>query len=266
MKDRFPESALYLGRVLHLRHRPVRHRLDYRVFFLLLDLGGIDSLARGLRLLAYNWFGVLGFHDADHGARDGSTTREWVEAQLRAAGLFDPEGRTYIACFPRMWGYVFNPLSIYYCYDREARLIAVLHEVRNTFGEMHGYLLPVDGSVARSGTIRQTVTKDFHVSPFIPMEARYEFRLSHPGERIVVGIEDHFEGGLGLSAVLAGRRRQLTDGALALAVAAHPLMTLKVIAAIHWHALRLWLKGVPVFRKPKKPAVAVTVGELEARR
>lgn len=259
----FPESALYIGRVVHVRHRPVTHRLRHRVFFLLLDLDELDSLDRRLRLFRHGRGGVLGFRDADHGARDGAPLKPWVEAALREAGLFDPEGRIFIACFPRMWGYVFNPLSVYYCYGRDGALRAVLHEVRNTFGELHGYLLPVAdlGSV-----IRQTVTKAFHVSPFIPMEARYDFRLKVPGEKLSVVIEDYFDGGLGLTAALVGYRRPLTDRALALAIALHPLMTLKVMAAIHWHALRLWLKGVPVFRKPVPPAQAVTGGKDGAER
>lgn len=261
-----PESALYVGRVVHVRHRPVHHRLSHRVFFLLLDLAELPALDRRLRLFSCNRFGVLGFSDADHGARDGRPLRAWVEAELAKAGLFDPQGRIFIACFPRMWGYVFNPLSVYYCFDRAGRLVALLHEVRNTFGELHGYLLPVaPDSAGSDGPIRQSVAKDFHVSPFIPMAARYDFRLNRPGRRLSVAIEDYFDGGLGLSAVLVGHRRPLTDRALAAAIALHPLMTLKVIAAIHWHALRLWLKGVPIIRKPAAKPQAVTVGEPEAR-
>lgn len=257
----FPQSALYVGRVMHTRHRPVRHRLAYRVFFLLLDLDRIDALAARLRLFAHNRFGVLGFSDRDHGGRDGGAIKPWVEDALRGAGMHDPQGRIYVACFPRMWGYVFNPLSVFYCYDRHGILRAVLYEVRNTFGEMHGYLLPVpDGAGSGPGAFRQSVDKVFHVSPFIPMTARYDFRLTLPGEKLSVAINDSFDGGLGLSAVLIGRRRALTDRALAAAVAAHPLMMLKVVAAIHWHALRLWLKGVRVQRKPAPPPVDITVG------
>ncbi len=257
----FPESALYVGRVLHLRHRPVRHRLSHRVFFLLVDLAELGNLSSRLRLFSYKRFGVLSFTDADHGARDGQPVRNWVENELRRVGLFDPDGRIYLACFPRMWGYVFNPLSIFYCYDGGGRLTAILHEVRNTFGELHGYLLPVAETADPEAVIRQSVAKDFHVSPFIPMGARYDFRLNRPGDRLSVAIEDHFSGGLGLSAVLVGRRRPLSDSQLLRVVATHPLMTLKIVAAIHWHALRLWLKGAPVFRKPAPPERTVTLGD-----
>lgn len=255
-----PAPALYVGRVVHERHRPVRHRLAYGVFFLLLDLDEIDACAAQSRLFAHNRFGVLSFYDRDHGPLDGTPLRPWVERHLKEAGLQDPGGRIMVACFPRLWGYVFNPLSVYYCFDRDGRLTAVLHEVRNTFGELHGYLLPVASDATAGGAIRQEVAKEFHVSPFIPMAARYVFRLHVPDERFVLVIEDYFEDGLGLTAVMTGTRRPLTDRALLAAVARHPLMTLKVIAAIHWHALRLWLKGVPFLSKPPKPANTVTIG------
>lgn len=257
----FPESGLYMGRVVHVRHKPVRHRLVHRVFFLLLDLDRLDDLDRGLRLFTHDRAGLLSFHQCDHGPRDGSSLKAWVESHLIEAGLHDPEGRIMIACFPRLWGYVFNPLSVYYCFDSKGHLTAALHEVRNTFGELHGYLLPVkQDNGARGCHIRQEIAKDFHVSPFIPMAASYVFRLNRPGKRLTLSIEDHFDGGIGLTALLMGRREPLTDRALASAVTRHPLMTVKVIAAIHWHALRLWLKGVPFFRKPPAPDRTVTIG------
>lgn len=251
-----PSPALYRTEVIHARSGDVRHRLRHSVFYLYLDLARLEETAARTRLFSVNRFNLLSFYDRDHGARDGSPVKAWVEGQLRHAGLFDPEGRICLLTLPRLLGYVFNPLSVYYCFDRDDKLIAVLHEVRNTFGELHGYLLPA--RVGKDGIVRQTAAKRFHVSPFIDMAARYRFRLNVPGERLDFRISERSLGGAALKALMRGRRRTFTDNELFAAVLSMPLMTLKVIAAIHWHAIRLWLKGAPFYAKPRRPAGDVT--------
>lgn len=242
-----PAQGLYRGRVMHHRLRPFRHRFRYRVFTALLDLDRLAETAAASRLFGHNRPALLSFHDADHGPRDGSALRPWVEGLLRQAGVM-PEGlRLFILCYPRLLGYVFNPLTVYLCYAGE-RLAAVLYEVKNTFGDQHCYVLPVAANHA--GAVAQSCAKRFHVSPFIAPEGRYHFSLRGPDERLSLVIRLDDAEGTRLVASTAGHFRPWSDGALLAAWAAHPLMTVKVIAAIHWQALRLWLKGAPFFRRP----------------
>lgn len=238
---------LYSGRVFHGRFRPLRHAFGYRVFSVVLDIDRMEEVSRATRLFSTNRFNVMSFHDRDHGARDGSPLRPWVEDQVANAGIDIPRGqRIEILCFPRLWGFVFNPLSIYFIGDGEVPA-AIVYEVKNTFGEQHAYALAAGGE---NGVVRQETGKTFHVSPFLAMGLRYRFRLRRPAETLAIAIDACDDGGPVLTARLSGRRRPFTDRALAVAVIGHPLMTLKVVAAIHWQALRLWLKGAPFFRKP----------------
>jgi DUF1365 family protein len=155
-----------------------------------------------------------------------------------------------LLCLPRVLGYVFNPLSLYYCYAADGRLAAVLYEVKNTFGEQHAYVLPVDPARASAEPIRQSCAKDLYVSPFIEMAARYHFRLAPPDRRLSVVIQEEVDGGPLLVATMTGRRRPLSDRELALAALRHPLMAHKVIAGIHLEALRLWRKGIALHPRP----------------
>nr|WP_274380584.1 DUF1365 family protein [Oleomonas cavernae] len=167
-----PSAALYLGRVFHGRWRPVRHAFRYRVFSLLLDLDSLGETARRSRLFSWNRFNVLSFHDRDHGPRDGAPLRPWVEAQLLAAGLGGLAGGPIdILCFPRLWGFVFDPLTVYYCFASDGRLGAIVYEVKNTFGGQHAYAMAV--ADRNEATIRQHAAKGFYVSPFIAMAADY---------------------------------------------------------------------------------------------
>jgi DUF1365 family protein len=251
-------SALYYGRVVHTRSAPVRHRFSYRVFSLLLDLDELPRLGTELRGFGYNRWALLSFRDRDHGPRDGSPLRPWVERVLAPLGL-GPIGRIRLLCFPRLFGYVFNPLSVYYCDDAAGRLAAIVYEVRNTFGEMHCYAVPVDAGRLPSAPVVQSCGKEFYVSPFIAMRAHYRFRLSPPGAGLSVLIQQSVAEGEVLVASLVGRRAALTDGGILRAVLRHPLMTLKVVGAIHWQALRLWRKGVPLHRHAPPPAQPVTL-------
>jgi DUF1365 family protein len=248
--------ALYMGQVMHKRFRPFVHRFTYRVFSLLLDLDELPTLAARSKLFRYNRFGLLSFHDRDHGARDGSALRPWIETAARRNGVDLAGGKILVLCFPRILGSVFNPLTIYYCHEKSGRLAAMLYEVKNTFGDQHGYFLKVrEGNAA---SIEHGCEKIFHVSPFMALDGRYAFRMKPPGEKLSVLINYKNEGGDMMVAALNGTRRELTDGALLAAWARHPLMTLKVIAAIHWEALRLWRKGAPFFRRTAPPAEQIT--------
>ena len=255
-----PSSAVYLGRVMHHRIKPVRHRFVYRVFSLLLDLDRLAELDRGLRVLSVNRANLVSFHERDHGARDGSPLRPWVDARLREHGL-ESAGRVFLLCFPRLLGYVFNPLSVYYCYGLTGRLDAILYEVKNRCGEQRAYVLPVARAAEPAARVRQSCAKQFYVSPFIEMAAGYRFKLAPPGERLTLVIQEEVEQSTSMVATLTGRRRPLTDRQLLRAVLRLPLMTLKVIAAIHYEALRLWLKGAPL--QPRAGAHHGTLGPQE---
>lgn len=241
-----PESALYPGTVMHQRLRPRAHRLHYRVTPMLIDLDELPSLDRGLRLFAYNKAGVFSFHDSDHGAGAGCL-RDWVLAKLSEAAIRDCEGRITLLSYPRMFGYVFNPLSVYFCHRADGHLAAILYEVNNMLGERHTYVIPTDGVAP----IRQTAAKQFYVSPFVPMDCVYRFRVRAPDEKVVIAIAESDPEGPLLSAVFEGHRQPLSDWALARMLIAVPLMTLKIVAGIYYEALKLWLKGTPIAPVPR---------------
>lgn len=245
-------SAIYYGNVVHERRRPRQHRLDYAAFSLLLDLDELPRLAKEFRLFGYNSRAPLSFHDADHGPADGSPLRPWAEARLREAGIEPDGGPIRLLCYPRILGYVFNPLSVYFCYRRDGTPAAILYEVCNTYRERHTYVIPVGPETATqdpSGPrlVRQQCEKRLYVSPFIGMQAQYHFRILPPEEDVSVVIRQEDTEGFLLAATFRGKRTPMTGRALAGLLASFPLFTLKVTAAIHWEALRMWLKGFPVF-------------------
>ena len=237
-------SALYTGIVVHQRLRPKAHRLKYRVFSLLIDLDEIELLRPQLKLLGLDARGLMSFRQADHG--DGKDLRGWIARQLKGAGI-GADGSVSILCYPRMLGYVFNPLTVYFCHDRDGTLAAILYEVENTYGERHAYVLPAQG---KGETVRHGCDKDFFVSPFMPMECRYTFIIRPPGETVQVLINEDDAEGLLLTASFSGTREELTDATLLRAFLAHPLMTLKVTAGIYVEAIRLIAKGLKIFDHP----------------
>ena len=255
------DGALYVGRVMHQRLKPARHRLQYRVFSLLVDIDALPALARRLRLFSLNRFNLFSLHECDYGAGEGVGLREHVEQQLRAAGLAGG-GAIRLLTMPRILGYAFNPLSVYYCDRPEGGLQAILYEVNNTFGQRHSYLIPVDAAQREALHIDQHCAKQFHVSPFMDLDMRYAFRVEPPAAQrpgLAVGITVADADGPVLVARFDARRKPLSDGALVRAFVTHPLLTLKVVAAIHWEALQLWLKGAPFRRCPPAPAQPVTI-------
>lgn len=248
--------ALYRGQVLHRRLKPVRHVLRYRVFHFLLDIDRIDELSGRLRLFARDHFNLFAFHDGDY--TNGKGLRAHAEDLLRAAGIEPDSGPIHLLTMPRLLGYAFNPLSTWFCHGVDGTLRAVIYEVSNTFGERHYYVI-----AAQPGgrALHQSAPKRFHVSPFLPMEMDYAFRVNAPDERLAIGITVSDPNGPVLSAIHTARRADITDGALLGAAFTYPLMTLKVTAGIHWEALKLWIKRAPLFRKPPPATNAVTVGE-----
>lgn len=250
-------SAIYTGEVVHVRLHPRRHRLRYRVFALAIDLDELDALSSGLRLFGHNRRALFSFHDRDHGTGEEGGLRRWVDARIAEAGL-DPTGmRVDLLCYPRVFGYVFNPLSVYFCSDAAGLVRLVLYEVCNTFGERHTYAIPVDD--ADGPAIRHACDKALYVSPFLSMDCRYHFRIVPPGDRVSVAIDETEAGRPVLFASFSGRRRALGDAALLRLLFSYPLMTLKVTAAIHFEALRLWLKGIRIHRhRPARTAPART--------
>ncbi|WP_391345895.1 DUF1365 domain-containing protein [Azospirillum sp. A23] len=294
-------SGLYVGNVMHHRVKPVRHRLSYRVFSLLADLDELPRLDRELRLFAHNRFGLLSFNDDDFGplggefplppgervrvrgahnedSRDSHAMhpphpdplpggereikglKQWAEGQLDAAGI-EGGGPVRLLCFPRVLGFVFNPLCVWFCHRRDGTLAAIIHEVSNTFGQRHAYLIPA--AAGPDGLVRQRCDKGFYVSPFMDMETAYHFRIRPPGglagEPMAVSIRQTDAEGPVLHAALTARRVELTDGAILRVWARHPLMTAKVVAGIHWEALHLWRKGLAIRPRPPAPAHPVTV-------
>jgi uncharacterized protein len=237
-------AALYVGKVMHARLKPVGHRFNYRVMSLLIDLNRLKVADRQTPLFGVNRRALYSFHEADHGARDGSSLRDYAAQRAAEHGIDLDGGRVLLLCYPRLFGYTFNPLSVYFCYQASGQLALIIYEVRNTFGDIHAYVLPVmSGDVGPAG-IRQQHEKRFYVSPFVEMEMRYHFRLVAPGEHVKLRIlEADCEGPL-LSATFNGHRRALSTKELLRSFFSLPAVTVKIVAAIHWEALRLWLKGV----------------------
>jgi len=250
-------SALYRGAVVHRRSRPRKHRLRYRVFWLLLDIDEIDGLDRRLRLFSRNRFNLLGFHDRDH-APEGVALRAHVEGRLRSAGIEPPGGPIRLLSMPRMLGYVFNPISVYFCHRPDGGLGAVLYAVNNTFGQHHDYVVAIAPGEAGSGMLRHGCGKSFYVSPFLGMDLSYGFHVQVPAERAVLAVTVSDTEGPLVAASMAGTRTEITDGSILKTSLAYPLLTAKVVAGIHFEALKLWWKGVPLTRRPPPPAVAAT--------
>jgi uncharacterized protein len=243
-------AALYFGEVMHARLKPMGHRFSYRVMSLLIDLARLDDADRLSPLFAVNRAALYSFHESDHGRRDGSSLRAYAQARAAEHGIDLAGGRILLLCYPRLLGYTFNPLSVYFCYRADGSLALLIYEVRNTFGEIHPYVLPVRAGETSAAGIRQQQDKLFHVSPFVGMAMRYRFRIAPPGDEVKLRILETDRDGPLLAATFIGRHRALTTRALLRAFVALPLMTVKIIAAIHWEALRLWLKGARLVARP----------------
>jgi hypothetical protein len=250
-------ACLYVGDVMHQRMKPVGHRFRYKVFSMLIDLDRLAE-ADGLSpLFSVNRRNVMSFYEADH-LRGTSLTslRAHINALLVDAGIDQPPARIELACYPRIFGRVFNPLSVYYAYDRNKQPLALVYEVRNTFGEHHTYVCKVeDGDMTPAG-IRQSRSKIFYVSPFVEMEARYNFRMNLPGEQLKWRILETDESGPLLAATYNGSRRAMSTESILACLLQIPLLTWKIVGGIHYEALKLWLKGMRYVPRPAPPPSA----------
>jgi DUF1365 family protein len=244
-------AALYFGDVMHARLRPVGHRFTYRVMSLLIDLDRLDEADHQSALFGVNRAALYSFNEVDHGDRDGSSLRAFAQRRAKETGIDLTGGRVVLLCYPRLLGYTFNPISVYFCHRADGELALIIYEVRNTFGEMHPYVVPVNPGEFSQAGIRQQQDKLFYVSPFVEMATRYRFRVLPPGEAVKLRILETDRDGPLLAATFSGRRRALTTSALAQSFFALPLVTIKIIAAIHWEALRLLVKGVRLVPRQK---------------
>jgi hypothetical protein len=249
--------ALYVGDVMHARLKPVGHRFVYKVFTILVDLDRLPDADRSSWLFGVDRFAAVSFHQVEHGERiaaraDRPLLRQHVDRLLAARQMPRPD-RLFLLCYPRIFGFVFNPLSVYFACSADGTVTALIYEVRNTFGEMHTYVAPVQSGEAGPDGIRQERAKLFYVSPFVDMAMRYRFRILPPGEAVRVRILETDADGPLLAATFAGRHATLTTATLTRLLVAMPFLTLKVVAGIHWEAAKLWFKGVRFFHRPPRP-------------
>lgn len=255
-----PALTLYKGNLFHERRIAPTYQFRYRIFSVLADIDRLDEAAETHRFFAHNRFNLVGLYDRDHGPKDGSALRPWIDQQLTHAGIDLAGGRVLLLCYPRILGYVFNPLSVWFCYHADGSLRAVLAEVRNTFNEWHGYLLHESGEPLQS-PIRDQADKVFHVSPFLPKQGHYRFRVLPPTARYGVTVNWHETADADSPALIAVQTAERVEGGdkgLLRLFATVPLMTVKVILAIHWHALKIWLRGGRFYRKPKPPSTEIS--------
>ena len=248
------ESALFEGKVRHTRLRPVSHDFESRVFYGMFDLDELDELDDRLRLFSVGGRNVFRFEPSDHGPLDGSDLRSWAEETFARAGVHLNGGRVKLLAFPRILGYAFNPLSIWYGYDNHGDLRGVIHEVRNTFGDRHLYVAAVDRE-----NLGHSFDKQMHVSPFNDLDQSYDFTINDPGERLLLAINQSDREGAFFRAGMRLSRRELSDVELIRQFFAHPLLTAKVILGIHFQALKLWMKGAVFHRRPQPPADTITI-------
>ena len=239
-------SCIYNGIVTHKRFKPVEHFLKYKTFSFLIDLDEVKKLDKKNLIFSYNKFNIFSFYDSDHGDRDGKSLKEWVNETLRKFNINKSINKIKLLCYPRIFGYVFNPLSIFYCYE-DNKLKFIFYEVKNTFNEQHTYIFKVNGL----DKIQQICKKKFYVSPFMDMNTYYDFKLINPEEQLFVSIKQTDKEGIILTAVQTGDKKEFNFKQLLINLFKYPLMTIKIISAIHFEAFLLWKKGA-IYRSRNK--------------
>ena len=249
-------SCIYNGTVIHKRYKPKEHFFKYSVFSLLLDLSELEILNNNIRFFSINKFNLISFFEKDHGNRDDSSLVDWVKKNLEQNQINTKNIKIKLLCYPRIFGYVFNPLSIFFVYNQNDTLVSILYEVKNTFGEQHTYVFKIDNE---SNFIQNNCSKKFHVSPFIEMNCNYFFRILKPGERLSVIIDQYDQVGKILYASQDGKKANLTGQELIKSYLKHPLMTFKIISAIHFEAFKLWIKGIKLVKKKLKIKNNITI-------
>ena len=242
-------SSIYNGTVIHKRFKPKIHFFKYNIFSLFIDLYELQELDKKIKFFSFNRFNLVSFYEKDHGNRDGSSLIQWVKKNLEENDINSKDIRIKLLCYPRIFGYVFNPLSVFFIYDSNEKLISILYEVKNTFGEQHTYVFKVEDN---ANLFQHNCSKKFHVSPFIEMNCNYFFRILKPGEKISIIIDQYQLDEKILYASQDGKRVNFNTKELIKSYLKHPLMTFKIISAIHYEAFKLWAKGIKIIQRKFK--------------
>jgi len=236
-------SCIYNGIIKHQRFTPIKHSLNYNTFSLFVDLDEIESLTKNISIFSLNKFNIFSFYNVDHGARDGSLLKDWVLKNIKKFNISNNITKIKLLCYPRIFGYVFNPLSIFYCYENND-LRAIFYEVKNTFNEQHTYIFKINDNEK----IEQKCKKKFYVSPFMDMETYYNFKLFDPKEKLSIFIKQTDGQETVLTATQTGDKKEFSFRQLLINFFKYPFMTIKIISSIHYEAFFLWKKGA-VYRK-----------------
>ena len=248
-------SKIYIGKVIHKRFKPKEHYFKYNVFSLLIDLNELEQINKDIKFFSYNKFNIISFFDKDHGDRDGSSIKSWVKKNLKSIGIMTEDISIKLLCYPRIFGYVFNPLSTYFIYNKYSELISIFYEVKNTFGEQHTYIFKAQDEK----TVQNKCKKKFYVSPFIEMDCEYHFKTLNPREQLSVVINQNDKDGKLLFASQDGISKDFNNKNLILSYLTHPLMTFKIIGAIHYEAFKLWAKRIKLIAKKIKLKNNITI-------
>jgi uncharacterized protein len=251
-----PEIAtLYIGRVMHARLKPIAHRFQYKVFSLLIDIDRLAEAHAHCSLFSVNQLNIFSFYPHDHGDRGQHSLRDYINGLFRSENLSIPE-HVFLLCYPRIFNFAFNPLSVFYCYDVSGGITGIIYEVRNTFGEHHSYFAPLKSGEQTEAGIKQERDKLFFVSPFMDMNLRYKFSLRPPANTVSLRIIENDSEGPVLSATFFGEKCLMNSVSLAYLLWVLPFQNFKIVAGIHWEAFKLWLKGM---RLKKRPAPTLTI-------
>ena len=251
-------GCIYRGEVVHKRVRPVEHKLKYRVFSLAMDVDKLSQTAKKLRLFSANGFNIFSIKEADHGHRDHRSISEFAWEQVRHAKLQNDVKKIMMVFYPRIFGFAFNPLTVYFCIDGTGTPLLMIYEVRNTFGENLTYVLPAGAQ--NGASFSHKIDKEFYVSPFNNVEGDYTFHVTRPDDKVTIGVALKTDDAPLLRTHFRGVKTKLSDRKLIGMLFRYPLMTAKIVAGIHWEALLLWRKGLSLETRPPAPAHRISYG------
>ena len=251
------QCQIAFGQTRHSRTRPVQRQFGYRCFFLRVPVHLLAGQRHGNWLFGLNRAALLSWHERDHG--DGHSARTWIDRLLAEAGIAAPT-QVWLHAFPRIFGYVFKPVSFWFCHRQDGALMAIVAEVNNTFGERHCYLLAHGNGEPIKAGAELSSEKAFHVSPFCAVQGSYRFRFMHAKQQVCMRVDHYDDIGPLLLTSLSGTLQTLNNRTTLHALLSYPLFTVAVIVRIHWQAVLLWLARVPLYRKPAAPEQFVTRG------